>query len=201
MFRPLKVFLCHAHSDASTVHALYNHLVKDGIDAWLDKEKLLPGQDWKLEIRKAVQESDVVVVCHSKQFNQKGFRQKEVRIALEEASLLPTGEIFIIPARLEECNVLEDLQRWQWVDLFEVDGYERLMRALRTRANKVDKAASQSNLLKPRKKLISGYSTNSIRPEEKKADRFIRVRKIVADVLGVDESKITPDTRIRRQPK
>jgi len=37
---------------------------EDGVDAWLDKEKLLPGQgfdrlnlpDWELEIRKAVRE-------------------------------------------------------------------------------------------------------------------------------------------------
>ena len=135
--RPLKVFLCHAHSDALAVRTLYNRLVRDGVDAWLDKEKLLPGTDWEYEIRQAVRESDVVVVCHSKQFNQKGFRQKEVRIALEEADLLPKGEIFIIPARLEECDVLEDLQRWHWVDLFEADGYENLMRALQARANKV----------------------------------------------------------------
>jgi len=135
--RPLKVFLCHAHSDAPAVRALYNRLVKDGVDTWLDKEKLLPGADWEYEIRKAVRESDVVVVCHSKQFNQKGFRQKEVRIALEEADLLPKGEIFIIPARLEECDVLEDLIRWHWVDLFEADGYDNLMRALQARANKV----------------------------------------------------------------
>ena len=52
-----------------------------------------------MEIRKAVREVDVVVVCLSKQFNQTGFRQKEVRIALEEADKKPEGEIFIIPAR------------------------------------------------------------------------------------------------------
>jgi hypothetical protein len=37
----------------------------------------------KLEIRKAVREADVVVVCLSKEFNQTGFRQKEVRLAFE----------------------------------------------------------------------------------------------------------------------
>ena len=51
---PLKVFLCHAHCDKDTVTALYTRLTKDGVDAWLDKEKLLPGQGWELEIRKAV---------------------------------------------------------------------------------------------------------------------------------------------------
>jgi hypothetical protein len=52
--RPLKVFLCHAHADRDRVGALYTRLTKDGVDAWLDKEKLLPGQDRELEIRKAV---------------------------------------------------------------------------------------------------------------------------------------------------
>jgi hypothetical protein len=31
-------------------------LTQDGVDAWLDKAMLLPGQDWELEIRKAVRE-------------------------------------------------------------------------------------------------------------------------------------------------
>ncbi len=135
--RPLKVFLCHAHADRDPVRGLYARLTKDGVDAWLDKAKLLPGQDWELEIRKAVREADVVVVCLSKQFNQAGFRQKEVRLALDTAMEQPEGEIFIIPARLEECDTLESLRRWHWVDLFEDDGYEMLMRALRTRADKI----------------------------------------------------------------
>jgi WD40 repeat protein len=135
--RPLKVFLCHAHPDADKVRALYARLKADGVDAWLDKENIIPGQDWEMEIRKAVRESDIVVVCLSKQFSQKGYRQNEVRIALEEASLQPEGEIFIIPARLEECNYLESLKRFHGVDLFEERGYEYLMRALRLRADKI----------------------------------------------------------------
>jgi hypothetical protein len=63
--RPLKVFLCHARADRDAVRALYTRLTQDGVDAWLDKAKLLPGQDfgrlnlpdWELEIRKAVRES------------------------------------------------------------------------------------------------------------------------------------------------
>ncbi len=52
--RPLKVFLCHAHADRDPVRGLYTRLTQDGVDAWFDKAKLLPGQDWELEIRKAV---------------------------------------------------------------------------------------------------------------------------------------------------
>jgi len=135
--RPLKVFLCHAHADRDAVRSLYARLTKDGVDAWLDKEKLLPGQDWELEIRKAVREADVVVVCLSKQFNQAGFRQKEVRLALDTAMEKPEGEIFIIPARLEECDILESLRKWHWVNLFEKDGYKILMKALNIRASSI----------------------------------------------------------------
>lgn len=132
--RRLHVFLAHAHSDREDVRALYHRLTRDGIEAWLDEEKLLPGQDWEYEIRKAVRESEVVIICLSQQFNkQRGYRQKEIRIALEEANLLPEGQIFIIPARLEECEPPESLRRWQRVDLFEVDGYRKLMRALKKR--------------------------------------------------------------------
>jgi formylglycine-generating enzyme required for sulfatase activity len=134
---PLKVFLCHAHADRSAVRALYTRLTNDGVDVWLDKEKLLPGQDWELEIKKAVRETDVVVVCLSKQFNQAGFRQREVRLALDTAMEQPEGEIFIIPARLEECDNLESLRKWHWVDLFEDDGYYMLVRALRARADNI----------------------------------------------------------------
>ena len=58
--RPLKVFLCHAHADRDPVpqgddmRGLYVRLTQDGVDAWLDKAKLLPGQDWETEIRKEV---------------------------------------------------------------------------------------------------------------------------------------------------
>lgn len=135
--RPLKVFLCHAHADRDSVRKLYSRLTQDGVDAWLDKAKLLPGQDWELEIRRAVREADVVVVCLSQQFNQAGFRQKEVHLALDTAMEKPEGEIFIIPARLEECEEFLILRRWHWVDLFEDDGYELLMLALRARADKI----------------------------------------------------------------
>lgn len=55
--RPLKVFLCHARADRDPVRALYTRLTNHGVDAWLDKEKLLPRQDGELEIKKAVCEN------------------------------------------------------------------------------------------------------------------------------------------------
>lgn len=140
----LRVFLCHAEEDKPNVRILYRNLVLKGIDAWLGEERLLPGQERELEIRKAIREADVVIVCHSKTFDKTGFQQKEVRLALEAALEKPEGEIFIIPARLEECDILQSLRKWNRVDLFGDGGYENLMRALGQRAKETNDAVSQA---------------------------------------------------------
>lgn len=135
--RPLKVFLSYSHSDSSAVRSLYQRLSRDGVDVWLDKERLLAGQQWELEIQKAVTSSDVVLVCLSKSFNETGFRQKEVRIALEIAAAQPEERVFIIPVRLEEGIPPEFLSRYHWVDIFKPNGYETLLKSLRFRAKQI----------------------------------------------------------------
>jgi hypothetical protein len=130
--KQLRLFLLHARSDEGAVFRLYRRLTKDGADVWLDREKLRPGQDWQYEIRKAIHSSDIVIACLSNQFNQQGgYRHEELRIAVEKANLLPEDEIFIIPARLESCDMPESLRRWQRVDLFEADGYKKLISAIK----------------------------------------------------------------------
>jgi len=127
----LKVFLCHSHADRAAVHALYSRLKNDGVDAWLDKEKLLAGQNWEHEIRRAILTSDVVIACLSQGFNkQEGFRHEELKIALEKANLIPEDETFIIPVRLEECDMPESLRHLHRVDLFETGGYKKLVHSL-----------------------------------------------------------------------
>jgi len=63
----LRVFLCHASADKPALRELYQQLRQDGFQPWLDEEELLPGQDWEPEIRKAVRESDVVLVFRKTQ--------------------------------------------------------------------------------------------------------------------------------------
>lgn len=131
----LKVFLCHSSTDKPIVRKLYQKLHAEGIAPWIDEEDLLPGQDWQQEIPKVVRAADVVLVCLSQNsITKAGYVQKEIKHALDIADEQPEGEIFIIPVRLEECKVPERLSRWHWVNLFEENGYAKLMRALKTRA-------------------------------------------------------------------
>ena len=41
----VRVFLCHSSGDKTAVRKLYRRLESYGIDPWLDKERILPGQE------------------------------------------------------------------------------------------------------------------------------------------------------------
>ncbi len=132
----LRVFLCHSSGDKPAVRTLCQRLQADGVEPWLDEENLLPGQDWQQEIPQAVRASDVIIVCLSRgSVNKEGYLQREIKYALDVAEEKPEGTIFIIPLKLEECEIPERLRRWQWVNSLEEKGYERLLRSLRARAN------------------------------------------------------------------
>jgi len=130
---PLKIFLCHSSGDKKAVRRLHARLTKDGFLPWLDQQDLLPGQDWEAEIKKAVRNSDVILVCLSpSSITKQGFVQKEIRMALDVADEKPDGMIFIIPALLKACAVPDRLRQWQWIDLYKPRGYSKLLTSLRS---------------------------------------------------------------------
>lgn len=143
--KAIQVFLCHASDDKAYVRKLYQRLKSDGFSPWLDEEDLIAGQDWQLEIQRAVRNTDVVLVCLSRRSTTKsGYVQKEIRIALDVADEQPEGTIYLIPAKLEECEIPDRLRRWQWVNLHDQDGYERLLISLKNRANNMTPATITS---------------------------------------------------------
>jgi formylglycine-generating enzyme required for sulfatase activity len=133
----LQVFLCHASQDKPKVRELYQRLESETwIDPWLDAEKLLPGQDWDFEIQKAIRAADIIIVCLSKEsVSKEGYVQKEFRKALSYAEEKPEGTIYIIPLRLDDCEVPSKFQQWQWLDYFAANPWEKLLRVLRMRAD------------------------------------------------------------------
>ncbi len=138
LFSRLKIFLCHASEDKPRIRDLHMRLRDDGYYPWLDEEDLLPGQVWEKEIPKAVRNSHIVIVALSKKaISKSGYVQKEISYALDVAEEQPEGSIFIIPLKLEECDVPDRLKRWQWVNLFEKKGYDRLFFALSLRSCKL----------------------------------------------------------------
>lgn len=134
--RKLRIFLSHASQDRLAVREIYEKLVNDGMHVWLDTENILPGMDWNLEIYKAIRDVDVLILFLSEEsIGRGGFVQKEFRQALDYVDERPEGDIYLIPVRLDDCSVPDKFMKWQWVDLFEPDGYSKLLRALEMRAS------------------------------------------------------------------
>lgn len=151
--RKLKVFLCHSSGDKPAVRELYRRLRADGVEPWLDEEDLLPGQEWEPEIAKAVRISDVIIVCLSRgSITKEGFVQKEIAFALDVAKEKPPGTIFLVPLRLEACELPDRLSDWHAGSLYEERGYERLLRALQNRAGGLGLTLTPSREPTPPKK-------------------------------------------------
>ena len=114
------VFISYAREDHETAKKLFHDLRDYGFDPWLDTEKLLPGQRWKPAIRRAIRQSTYFIALLSESsVGKKGFVQRELRQALEVLEELPDHEIFLIPARIEDCEpTFEQLIELNWVDLF-----------------------------------------------------------------------------------
>lgn len=99
---------------------LHQRLIAEGwVDPWLDEEKLKPGQTWTATIQDAIDSADSVLIFLSKQsVNKEGFVQRELKRAWKVASEKPENVIFIIPFRLDDCEVPRKLRAKQWGDYF-----------------------------------------------------------------------------------
>ncbi len=147
----LIIFISYSTRDEQLAKKLYKRLKRDGFSPWRDKEAILPGQDWQLEIRRAISNSDVVLICLSPEtVNRTGYLQKEIKYAIEVAGMQPEGAIFIIPIKLQRCELPESLKSRQCVDLFNRGGYSRLKLALETRAQFLNPKKSSGRGRRPK---------------------------------------------------
>ena len=117
----IKIFLCYAREDLIQANRLFQTLNSvPNISVWFDKESLLPGQKWEIEIRKAVASSHfILLLLSSNSISKQGFYQREIRFALHAFDEYPEEKIFLLPIRLDECTPhFEQLRSIQYVDLF-----------------------------------------------------------------------------------
>jgi formylglycine-generating enzyme required for sulfatase activity len=144
-----KIFLAHANQDKPRVRKLYADLKTRGFDPWLDEIDLVPGQIWKVEIPKAIRQAQIFLACLSSQSVEKvGYVQNEFRLALSALGARPSGTVFLIPVRFDECDVPDlqipdlglSLRDIHWVDLWQEGGFDRLVQAIKIGLDKPNEA-------------------------------------------------------------
>lgn len=136
------VFISYAREDMYAAERFHRELTSAGLNVWFDKSSLLPGQDQKVSIKQAINESRYFLAILSRNsVNKKGFVQKEVAEALEIIKEFPPSEIFIIPVRLDDCEPSHiKLKDFHWADMFPrwEDGFAKVLSAIRTSSKTTD---------------------------------------------------------------
>jgi hypothetical protein len=131
MEQPTQIFICHSRHDTARVEELYLRLLQQGFQPWLDSRDVSQVADWRSSVRDAIRESDFFLVCLSKNtVNNRGRVDEEMRTQL---TLLWRGSsrgTYLIPVRLEECKVPEELMPFEVVDMFEEGGWLILLRQI-----------------------------------------------------------------------
>ncbi len=138
------VFLSYCRDNSPEVSRLRDALVASGESVWWDRD-ILPGQDWKLAIRLAMQKAYVVLFCisHETESRTTSGMYSEILDAIDAYRQYAPGSVFLIPVRLSDCTIppieidaTRSLDRLQTIDLFTSATWQhdlaRLVQAIRS---------------------------------------------------------------------
>src|SRR5271165_1261376 len=134
------VFLSHSSADKRVVEELARRLAKEGIQAWLDKWHLIPGDAWQPAIEKALAESATCAVFVGP--SRLGpWQNEEMRAAIDRRVSDRNRQFRVIPVllpgaeRAERSSLPTFLAATIWVEfrdsLDDADAFHRLVCGIR----------------------------------------------------------------------
>lgn len=101
-----RVFVSYVQEDLPLVERLVLDLRNAGYDVWMDRSRLLPGQRWRSEIKRAIAAADFFVACFSPRYwKDQTYMNEELIVAIERFRLMPRDRTWFIPAMLAECEL------------------------------------------------------------------------------------------------
>jgi len=147
------IFLSYAHEDIGIAKKLYQDLKKYNLNLWFDTESLIPGQNWQVEIKKAIRKSNFFMALLSKNsVNKIGYVQKELKIALDILDYHPESNVYFIPVRLDNCDPTNDqIFDLHWIDIFPEDKYQEGLKKL------LNIFSPDANIIRSKGRMISEY--------------------------------------------
>jgi len=115
-----RIFIGYASEDSARIRKLSRELRAAGMRPWVDREQLMPGQNWPRAIERAIESADFAIQCFSpNSVGRRGYFHKELRLVLDNATRIPLEDVFFLPIRLAECEMPEPVaSQFQYVDLF-----------------------------------------------------------------------------------
>jgi hypothetical protein len=129
----MRIFLSYARPDEERVREIHTLLANAGWLPWMDTQNIVGGMDWERQIQEQIRQADLFFLFASPQsVARRGILQREIRTALHQAQEFLPADIFIVPLLLEDCEIPDEISRYQWVDIRQPDWQEQLIRTVLT---------------------------------------------------------------------
>lgn len=145
--RRLKIYLSHVSQDIPVVQELYKMLMADGFLPWMDVMDLEPGENWELAMERAMLESDVIITCLSRaSVIKEGYIQSEYKKIEKLLLEKPNDVVFLVPLRLEDCDIPALFRPYMWLNYYEKSGYDKLFETLKRRAQQLGLSVGSGSL-------------------------------------------------------
>ncbi|HWZ22788.1 MAG TPA: toll/interleukin-1 receptor domain-containing protein [Cytophagaceae bacterium] len=170
------IFISYASEDFKVADKIYSYFDNGFYKPWLDKRKLLPGQNWDIEIRQSLRNANFVIFLLSEDsVNKRGYFQKEYKLALEFCEEKLDDDIYIIPIKINGCETPERLKKYQWLELENNEiPFSSIVGAINTQIEKYLQNERRKNQLEFFPELIE-KKINKIVPLSSKSNLFIEI--------------------------
>lgn len=184
-----KVFISYAREDYQYAKDIYEFLEANNFKPWMDKKKLIVGQRWENQIMSELKTADFIIILLSKtSVAKRGFVQREFKYALKYAEEKLNSDIFILPIKLDDCEVPEELAIFNWAEYNEYETYIEIVDALNIQRNirisTIPKELINLNNYSEQKVILEG-SINSIFQYDIRYPIFHNTTSIDTEMLNI----------------
>lgn len=133
-----KVFISYAREDFEFAEEIYGYLEVNNFIPWMDKKRLMIGDRWENQIMTELKIADFIILLLSKtSVAKRGFVQREFKYALKYAEEKLNSDIFILPIKLDDCQVPEELAIFNWAEFNPVETQKEILLSLNHQRNKI----------------------------------------------------------------
>ena len=185
-----RIFVSYASEDQAPAGAVVTFLEAAGFDTWFDKKPLLVGQDWRKVIKQEIARARLLILCLSRHSVEKtGFVQEEMNLALEQARLRPSSQVYIMPVRLDDCGIPDEIQRWQCLDLREDKASLKLLESIQSATCEGARAPESAH-----QALANAIIANNLGPSQGDS-KVPQLSEIAAELLQLIENEADLEER------
>jgi len=100
-------FISYVRENSDLVDKLAAELRANGVEVWLDRDDILPGEYWQDAISTAIADGAFFIACYSSEMDSRKetYMHGELRLAIDRLRSMPRERIWFIPVMLNEAKI------------------------------------------------------------------------------------------------